>query len=296
MDPRRLKLLVELSKRGSMRAVADATGLATSAVSQQLAVLAQETHTALIEPVGRNVRLTPAGHRLVEHAIGILGAIEAARADLGSSAAPSGVVRVAAFATAARDVLVPIVRRLQQEHLRVRLRIEEQEPSEVYELLADDRIDLGLVHDFDLGPHRPDPGAVERALWETPWSLGVPADLPLDGDDAVGVFRGLKDQEWIVNSRGTADEEVIRTIGAMAGFAPVVGHRADSLELVQDLIAAGLGVGLLPAARPTIPEVRLVPLLRPGVNLRAFAITRPGRDQWPALAVVLDMLEQMPLR
>ena len=67
MDPRRLRLLLELSRRGSMRAVADELGYTTSTVSQQLAVLAREAGTPLIEPAGRMVRLTPAGRRLADH-------------------------------------------------------------------------------------------------------------------------------------------------------------------------------------------------------------------------------------
>ena len=58
--------------------------------------------------------------------------------------------------------------------------------------------------------------------------------------------------DWIVNSRNTADEIVVRTIGSMAGFEPNIVHRADSLDLVQDLIRAGLGVGLLPLAQPPV--------------------------------------------
>lgn len=273
-----------------MRAVSDATGMATSGISQQLAVLARETGGTLIEPVGRNVRLTPAGNRLVDHAIVILGAIEAAKVDLDPTAEPVGVVRVAAFATAASDALVPIVRRLQTDHPQVRLRIEEQEPADVFRLLADDRIDLGLVYDYDLSPHTPDPGLAELPLWTTPWGLGVPADLEIDDTDSITVFDQLRDQEWIVNSRGTADDEVIRVIGALAGCSPQVGHRADSLDLVQDLIAAGLGVGLLPAGRPTVPGVKTVALQGPRVNLRTYAVTRHGRDRWPALALVLGLL------
>src|SRR5690349_18041055 len=66
MDPHRLRLLLELSRRGSMRAVADELGYTTSTVSQQLAVLAREAGATLIEPAGRRVRLTPAGRRLAD--------------------------------------------------------------------------------------------------------------------------------------------------------------------------------------------------------------------------------------
>src|SRR5690349_11376018 len=99
VDPRRLKLLLELSRLGSMREVAEAMHVSTSTVSQQIAALAREAGTPLIEPIGRRVRLTPAGQRLAGHAVTILAALDAARADLDPSAAPAGTLRVAAFAT-----------------------------------------------------------------------------------------------------------------------------------------------------------------------------------------------------
>ena len=67
------------------------------------------------------------------------------------------------------------------------------------------------------------------------------------------MFAGQHDADWIVNSRNTADEDVVRILASMAGFAPRVVHRADSLDLVEDLIVAGLGVGLLPLDRPVAP-------------------------------------------
>ena len=108
--PHRLRLLLELSRLGSMRAVADELGYTTSTVSQQLAVLAREAGATLIEPEGRRVRLTPAGRRLADHAVTILAALEAARADLDPDGEPAGTVRVAGFATAVRRSLVPVAR------------------------------------------------------------------------------------------------------------------------------------------------------------------------------------------
>src|SRR5260370_27144952 len=103
--PRRLELLVELSRLGSMREVAEAMHVTTSTVSQQIAALAREAGIPLTEPDGRRVRLTPAGRRLARHAVTILASIEAARRDLDPAAAPARAVPVAAFATALRQIL-----------------------------------------------------------------------------------------------------------------------------------------------------------------------------------------------
>ena len=80
---------------------------------------------------------------------------------------------------------------------------------------------------------------------------------------APEVFDRFRDHDWIVNSRNTADEEVVRVLGSLAGFEPRVAHRADSLELVQDMIVAGLGVGLLPSGQPAMRGMTLQTLHHP---------------------------------
>src|SRR3954451_12902682 len=116
MDVRRLRLLLELSRLGSMHEVAAELGTTTSAVSQGIAALAREVGTPLVEPDGRRVRLTPAGHRLAEHAVTILAAVDAARLDLDPTAEPAGELRVAGFATAIRRSLLPAIDGLADTH------------------------------------------------------------------------------------------------------------------------------------------------------------------------------------
>jgi DNA-binding transcriptional LysR family regulator len=291
VDPRRLELLLELSRLGSMREVSEAMHVTTSTVSQQLAALAREAGTPLIEPAGRRVRLTPAGRRLAEHAVTILAAIEVARRDLDPAARPAGTVRVAAYATAFRQVLLPAVRILAGQWPRVRLRLFEHEPAEALDLLAADEIDLALTYDYNLAPARFGGSLRAQPLGATPWSLGTPSSGDRSAGTAVEVFGRYRDSDWIVNSRNTADEEVIRVIASLAGFEPRVTQRADSLDLVQDMILAGLGVGLLPAAR-TARGVTLRRLRQPEVVLRPYAVTRRGHDAWPPLALVLRLITE----
>ena len=297
VDLRRLRLLRELARLGSMREVADELGVTTSTVSQQLAALSREVGATLIEPQGRRVRLTPAGRRLAEHAVTILAAVEVARLDLDPRAEPVGTVRVAGFATAVRRSLLPVTADLAARHPQVRLRIHEHEPAEAFALLATDDVDLALTYDYNLAPAPVDRTLEAIPLWSAPWSLGVPADAVGEAPapaTAPAVFARFRGHDWIVNSRNTADEVVVRAIAAMTEFEPRIVHRADSLDLVQDLIVAGLGVGLLPADQPTVPGVRLLPLTGPEARLRSYAVTRRGRTAWPPLALILDLLAAVP--
>lgn len=289
---RRLQLLIELSRHGSMRAVADEMHLTTSTVSQQIAALAREVGVALVEPVGRRVRLTPAGRRLAEHAVTIVAAVEAARSDLSPGSEPAGTLRVAGFATAVRRSLLPLVADLATSHPQLRLLCHEHEPAEALDLLAADSVDLALVYDYNLAPIVFDPTMEAARLWSAEWGLAVPVDGrgPHGSSAAVALFGRYRAHDWIVNSRNTADDQAVAVIAAMAGFEPRITHRADSLDLVQDLIAAGLGVGLLPAGFARRPDVDWCPLTDPELRLRCYAVIRRGRSRWPPLALLLDRL------
>jgi DNA-binding transcriptional LysR family regulator len=298
VDTRRLPYLVELARLGSMRAVAETMGTSTSSVSQQIAALAREAGALLVEPEGRRVRLTPAGRRLAEHAVEILAAVDSARHDLDPDGEPAGTVRVAGFATAVRRSLMPIVAAFAGEHPRVRLTIREHEPTEALELLDADAVDLALIYDYDLAPSAislPASALTRAPLWEARWGLGVPDDhharAAVDAaGPAAAVVGAYRDREWIGNSRNRADEDVVRLLASTAGFEPRMTHEADSLDLVEDLVVAGLGVGLLPVGRPVREGVRVLELRDPQVRLRCRAVTRRGRASWPPLALVLGAL------
>jgi len=284
MDVRRLRLLLELSRLGSMHEVAVELATTTSSVSQGIAALAREVGTPLVEPDGRRVRLTPAGHRLAEHAVAILAAVDAARLDLDPSAEPAGVLRVAGFASGIRRSLLPAIDDLATTHPRLEVRVLEYEPMEALDLLARDDIDLAITYDYNLAPASWRSDHQVLPLWEIEWGLGTPTSRERPP------FTAYADHDWIVNSRHTADEEVLRTLASMAGFTPRVVHRIDSLELVDDLIVAGLGVGLLPRGRTSRRGVTVRPLRDPPVMLRGYAVTRRGRDRWSPLRAVLERL------
>ena len=290
MDVRRLELLLALSRQGSMHAVSETLGVTTSTVSQQIAALAKEVGTPLLEPAGRRVRLTPAGRRLAGHAVEILAAHEAARADLDPSAEPAGTVRIAAFHTVIRDTLLPVVHRLAADHPAVRLEIQEQEPVEARAMLERDQVDLVVSYDYNLAPASHDPALVVTPLWERSWSLAVPTRSPRTTGPAADVVAAFVDSDWIVNSRDSGDEQVVRTLAALAGFEPRITHRADSLTLVQEMITAGLGVALLFADYPKTTGISLRRLRDPEPSMRAHALTRRGRDAWPPLALLLTLM------
>ncbi|OIV36877.1 hypothetical protein BIV57_14055 [Mangrovactinospora gilvigrisea] len=299
LDLTRLRLLVELSRLGTMSAVAEATGYRTSAVSKHLAVLEREVGRKLLVPDGRRVRLTPAGRRLVQHGLGILAAVDAAEAELRGDAEPAGLVRIGAFATGVETVLVAALHSLAQEVPGVEAHVFEHEPDETYSLLLDGRAEVGLVYEYRLAPRTPPEGVEVEPLWEEPFLLAVPEGLPErvglpDGPLEVGRLAALADVEWIANSRGTDDDEVVQRLCALAGFTPRIAHRVDALTLVQSLVGAGLGIGLLPrlSARPERAGVELRALEGVPATRRALLAHRQGQGGWPPIAAVEEHIRR----
>jgi DNA-binding transcriptional LysR family regulator len=297
-DLGRLRLLVELSRLGTMTAVAERTGYGTSAVSKHLAVLEQEVGARLLAPVGRRVRLTPAGERLVEHAVGILARVEEARAELsgGGTAGPAGRVRLASFASAAEPLVVPALVRLRRQHPALDVRMYEHEPEQILALLLAGELDLGLVYDYSLVPRVVPTGLSVRQIAEQPMLLTLPAGHPYDpGPDAtvaLARLRRLADSGWITNSRGSDDDELVQRVCALAGFTPRIVHRVDSLHLVNLLVGAGLGVALL--AESGVERSREDVVFRPLDPLvgrrRHFLVARDGQWAWPPIATVVRAL------
>jgi DNA-binding transcriptional LysR family regulator len=291
MDLDKLRTLVELSRRGTMSAVAEATGYGTSAISQQLAALERQVDTPLLEASGRRVRLTPAGRRLVAHAEGILASVTAAERDLASAVEPGGVVRVAGYTTALRRHLVPLSIELTERFPTLELQIQEQEPAQVDQLLDDDLIDLGFVYDYTLVPRGGRGFCTQVSACEM--KLAVHPDLlPRRRIRRPEDLAGIRDAEWVGNSRDSADDELAERLCALAGWQPRTRHRADSLDLVVDLVLATRGVCLLAEDAPEAGRLPTVSIEFARPQRRMWSVVPDGAQDWPATKAVIDAVRR----
>ena len=179
LDVRRLGLLSELSRRGTIADVARLVGYTPSAVSQSLAQLELEVGVPLLERDGRRVRLTPAARSLVARTDRVLAELDAAEAEL---AAEEGTVRgsvvIGAFPSAAAGLVVPAVAKLSELHADLTCTIREHEPEDGIPLLRSGELDLLVSESYDDVPSAPVGGLESRPLLSEPLLLVLPVDHP----------------------------------------------------------------------------------------------------------------------
>jgi len=246
IDLRRLRLLRELEARGTITAVAEALSFTPSAVSQQLARLERETGVALLERVGRSVRLTDAGRVLAAHAERILASVDAAEAELAIQAETvQGRLRVAAFQSAALALLAPALDRLAHDHPALEVEVIEADPEETLPVLLVGELDLVFGDDYDPVPIT-HPSLDREDLLEDRLRLVLPCDDPLAAAHEVKLA-DLAGRAWASGQPGSAYSAAVeRACNELGAFSPRVCHRASDLLLLLSLVRVGRAVALLP--------------------------------------------------
>ncbi len=289
MSVDRLRVLREFADRGTIGGVADALSMTPSAVSQQLKVLAKEAGVALLEPDGRRIRLTDAGHALVVRADEVLAAMDRAIAEMSHyRASPRGRVRVALFPSGAALLLPHVLPALADSGVEVMAADEDAPPSEVSRLLAD--YDVVLTHRDERAPALAGPRVTTRLLMREPTDVLVAPDHPLAHRTEVTPAE-LSDETWISVRGGFPVDDVLRSIATLTGVQPRIAQRLNDFRVIETLVLSGYGIALMPRFAVAHPDLVMLPLA--GVRAaRLYELaTRPHADKSPAIATVLAAFE-----
>jgi DNA-binding transcriptional LysR family regulator len=298
MIDRRLRVLQAIARHGTVTAAAEVCRLTPSAVSHQMQALARELDVPLLEPVGRNVRLTPAAHTLLEHGETLTAAWEQARADLAAhrAGAVGGTLRFAAFSSAAAVVVPRALEHLRTEHPALRVVLRESEPARSFDLLAADEADVAVIVATPSIPPASDAAFEQHSLFDEPLDILVGPDHPLVGRRGVVALRDLAGDPWICGNVGRAYHQLVTLACTAAGFAPDIAHYADEWDTGAALVARGFGVALVPrlADLPAHHDTRRIPITTdPVPTRRVIAAVRAGSQDQPTIAAGLDALRHV---
>jgi DNA-binding transcriptional LysR family regulator len=290
LDLKRLRLLSELSRRGTIAEVARVVGYTPSAISQSLAQLEREAGATLLERDGRRVRLTPAAHGLVARTERVLAELDAAEAELAAEhETVRGEVVIGAFPSAAAGLVVPAIVELSARHPELSCTVREHEPEDGIPLLRSGELDMLVSERYEEVEPAPAGGLESTLLLTEPLLLVLPQDNETSEPVALETLAGAP---WIAGLAGTQFAAALEQACRSAGFSPRVVHRADDALLIQALVASGLGIALLPAlACLSRDGVRLAEVAAPSPPRRhVSALVRRGAVRRPALAAALDAL------
>lgn len=295
LDVASLRVLQAIAEHGTLTAAAAALGTSQPAVSQHVKRMERRLGTALLDRTGRTVRLTEAGRVLARHGEAVGAAVRAANAQVAAlTGLRSGVVRVAAFPSSSATLLPVALAALRRDHPGLTVTFDEVEPPASLHQLRTGACDLALAFSYpgtDLGRGADDlDGLVTRQLLSDPTFVVLPDGHRL----ATGARLELDDlaeETWIAGCprcRG----HLLASCEAQ-GFAPRIDYATDDYSTVLGLVAAGLGVALLPGL------VRPYARRHPGVVVRSVgtyprqvhAVTTPDLLRVPAVAAVLAALE-----
>ncbi|WP_448721342.1 LysR family transcriptional regulator [Microbacterium natoriense] len=286
LDVNRLRMLVELSRRGTLSAVADALSYSKATVSQQLSALEREAGAPLLRRVGRGVQFTPQGNVLVEQAIGILDQLEHAQVAVAESLTEvTGTVRIAVFQTAAHALLPPALLALQAQHPALRVDVTESDPETSLVGVASRDFDLMLAEQYP-GRTRPINADLDRVVL-THDAIMLARTPGAEKADAAAALWATRSEPWVLEPAGTASRAWAEQLCRTSGFEPDVHFEVADLTTHIRLIRAGLAVGLLPELvwAGDAPTVDLTPL--PGAPRREiFSSARRVSAAAPSIRAV----------
>jgi DNA-binding transcriptional LysR family regulator len=293
MELRRLRLLHELSRLGTVAAVAEALSYSPSSVSVQLAQLEREAGAKLLRRVGRNVELTAAGERLARHAAEALAADEAIRAELaGLSDAPRGRLRMTFVQTPALALLPGAMDRLAANAPDLQVEVVQRETAPALEDLRSRAVDLVVGVEYEPVPVPRHRDVDRRDLVREDVLLALHPEHPAAPKRGAVRLGACETAVWASGHVGTGLDAVVRNVcNRLGGFEPDVRHRSDDGLVLSALVASGRAVTFLPALlAAAMPQITARRLREERLQRTIFTATRATTSQAPAVLAVREAL------
>lgn len=287
IDVQRLRVLRAVAEHGSFNKAAGALLLTPSAVSQHIAVLERTLGHPVAVRSTRGVTLTEPGRLLVEAAQAISAELDQVRREIDRLTEERPRLTIATFTSGGRRLLPAALSRFVAAHPQVELTVLESEPEEAVPMVRGGAVDLALTYHFD-GPAPVRPGERPALDWvplmEDPMWLVLPRGHRLAGRASVDLAE-LSADRWVLGCLKT--EAFLRRYAELAGFDLRVGASTTDYFFAQTLVAAGVGVSLVPqVALAEAPEQAVV-RVGPARPARHIGLVLPRRRRANPYAAAL---------
>ncbi len=295
LDLKRLHIFREVVRLGSFSAAAQALNYTQPAISHQVSRLELELGTRLLHRSSREgLSLTESGRALLPRAESLLAeAAEAVAvlAHLQGSSAPQ--VRIGAFETASASFVADAIGAVRRADPKIGLTLIEGEAADVLQALAAHAIDIAVVFDEERHPIAPNDLFDLRHLFDDPMLLTLPRQHALAARRQIDLT-DLRDADWIEGAaRDTPASLILVAACEAAGFEPRIAFNSGNFDVVQQLVAAGVGVALVPqlAFRVANPAIVVRRVKGADPKRRILMATRANTDPAAALVTTRQELE-----
>lgn len=293
IDLTALRSLEAVHEYGSVGAAAEALGYTPSAISQQIKRLERQSGVALLEKVGRGVILSGPGRILVAEGARIVGDLERLETDLHAHAGDvAGRFHLVGFSTAMRGLIGPVVAGLLREHPALRITLAEVEPWDGVDQVAAGHADVAVVHRWGDVPIAIPDHLRRRVVHRDEADVIVHEDHPRLGRRRNVTPHDLVDEHWIATPEGTICRQWLDRMYAGTGSLPAIEHVAMEFDSHLALVAAGLGIALVPRlGRPDLPPgTRAIRVTDPVPEREVIAVWRGSQDRSPAVRAIVAAL------
>ncbi len=294
MNLRDLRYLVALAEHKHFGRAAEASFVSQPTLSTQIRKLEDELGVALVERTPRKVLLTEVGQEITARARDVLNEVDQIKAIARRTVDPeSGTLRLGIFPTLGPYLLPHVIPRIRERFPRLELLLTEEKTEVVLRLLREGRLDAGILA---LPIH--DPQLHSQLLFEEPFVLAVPDDNPLAARSALRLD-DLADQSVLLLEDGHCLRDQALEVCQLAGAGEKAGFRATSLETLRQMVAAHVGITLLPvlAVKPPVPQaahVRLVQFRTPAPSRKIAMVWRKSSALGGFVKSLADLFAELP--
>ncbi|WP_328560103.1 LysR family transcriptional regulator [Streptomyces coelicoflavus] len=294
IDVQRLRVLRTVAEHGSFNRAAAALRLTPSAVSQHVAALERSLGAQVVARSTRGVTLTPAGRIMVGAAESVAAELVHAQRQVDRLGSGRTRITIATFTSGGRLLLPGALAHLATAHPDTVVHVREAEPEDSLPLVRQGAVDLALAYHFD-GPLPGRLGLGWTPLLEDPLHVVLPDAHPLAGRESLDIAE-LADEPWVLGCLKT--EAYLRRYAERAGFDPEVRSTTTDYFFAGSLVAAGLGISLIPsiALTPRVAGVRTVPIVPPAPTRHIGVAAIPRRGLPQVATVVAALLQRAAAR
>lgn len=289
LDVRRLTVLCAVADHPSLSAAAESLSYTPSAVSQSIVAHERQLGVRLLIRSPRGVVLTATGRTLVDHARPILAGLQVAEDSVAAlSEMSAGTLNLGSFATAGATILPQAIATFRERHPEVAITLSQADPEDAMTRLRAGELDLIITADAEEGRH----GSVEVVrLMDDPLCAVLPVGHPLAARESLRLEE-LAAETWVDTRHNSEARKVVLRVCARAGFIPRVAFESDEYATVAELVAADVGVALIPglglSTRPA--GVVVLPLAGEPVVRYVNAALHAPEYRAPAAGAMLEIL------